>query len=59
MLTSVRGILDHVILDQAVLAADTDAIRPLLEGVCSAWANVVVLHSSVGAGERALGEVEA
>ena len=52
------GVVNHVIANEAVLAADAYAIRPLLERVRTARANIIVLHRHVVAGQCTLCNVQ-
>lgn len=58
MLRAHRRIVYHVIPDQAILATDAYAVRPLLERIGPARPDIVVLHGDIAAGERALRNVQ-
>lgn len=53
-----RGIVDSVISNKTVHAADTNAVSPLLEEVRTTRPNIVMLYSDVVARKRAFCDVQ-
>lgn len=56
---TVGGVIHKVISDDTILAAETNAIRPLAECIGPAWPDVIILYSDVIALEASLHDVKA
>lgn len=56
---TVGGVIHKVISDDPILAAETNAIRPLAECISPAWPDVIILYSDVIALEASFHNVKA
>jgi len=56
---AVRSINDDIVSDNAVGTTEADTVRPFLECINAARADIIVLNGDARAGEWAFGDVKA